>query len=390
MSLTKKNPVINIPANIILNEKGENYFSSLGVPLKSVSGINGRKRFGFCSNILEVPLVKTISKGNFLEEVYTREIDLISRKSEIQDITKLLFYSLIYNKFIPHLREVLLNTNLIEKYNMKNPSTKITHDTKFDEQKIKAFFASRKEEISKMITNILKKPYKIIDEDKDIKEKDEKKNILKTMLNHITLREWFLFFLITTDARERDIVTERISDLMIIYLGKTKIADYLGFLVVELIQNAEKATLEKAAKIKGIVKKDDDSRTVDNILKDVNTRNKIIEISKQMGYFVELSWKFKDVGDRLNSIRYEITVSNKGVIPKAKRNEVKNKSQTDIEGLSLADFYQDTGQELGAGLGLFYISYINEESVKQGIKFSSIIDSDDDKDITYVILKITV
>jgi len=390
MSLTKKNPIINIPANVILNEKGESYFSSMGVPLKSVSGINGRKRFGFCSNILEVPLVKTVAKGNFLEEVYTRETDLISRKAEIQDITKLLFYNLIYTKFIPHLREVLLNTNLIEKYNLKNPSAKITHETKFDEQKIKAFFASRKEEISKMITNILKKPYKIIDEDKEIKEKEEKKNILKTMLNHITLREWFLFFLITTDARERDIVTERISDLMIIYLGKTKIADYLGFLVVELIQNAEKATLEKVAKIKGIVKKDDDSRTTDTLLKDQNTRKKLIEIARQTNYHIELSWKLKEIGDKLNTLRYEITVSNKGVIPKAKRNEVKNKSQTDIEGLSLADFYQETGQQLGAGLGLFYISYINEESIKQGIKFTSIIDSDDDKDTTYVVLKVSV
>jgi hypothetical protein len=381
--IKEKNPLITFPVQINLNENGEHYFSRMGVPLKTVTGINGRKKLGFQAPNIEVPFIKSLLRQNFFEEIYAQSITLIDKKEQVQDITKLIFYGIIYNKFRPHVTEVLLASDLIEKYNFKNPGHKITHDTKFNESKIKEFFSLRKNVITGLINNILEKPFQVIDKDKDIKEKDEKKNILKTLLQHISLKEWFLFFLITTSQEERTKVIAQISDLMIIYLGKTKISDYLGFLLIELVQNAEKASLTKIAQRK--IKEN-----VDDFLKDKGNRDVLINLAKEMKYHIEISWKMKylEGGSSLNNVRYEIMVSNRGVIPKNVRKNVKEKSQKDVTGYSLGDFYQDSGQSLGAGLGLFYISYITEESIKQNIRFDSSIDSDDDKDTTYVILRV--
>ena len=137
-----KSPIIELPVQICLNEEGEEYFSKMGVPLKSVKGITGRKKLGFQSNTLEVPFLKTLLRQNYFEEIYTYAITLIEKKEMLQDVTKLIFYNIIYNKFRPHVTEVLLSSELVERYNQKNPTHKITHKTSFNESKIKEFFNS--------------------------------------------------------------------------------------------------------------------------------------------------------------------------------------------------------------------------------------------------------
>lgn len=384
-----KSPLIDLPSKIILSESGEEYFSTMSVPLKTVSGINGRKRLGFQANVLEVPFLKTILRQGYFEEIYCTALALIDKKEALQDISKLIFYSLIYNKFKPHLSHIILSSDLVERYNYKNPTKKIGSDTRFNEQKIKQFFTERKNLISDLINFILREPFKVIDQDDEIKEKDEKKGILKTFLQHIPLKEWFLFFLVTNNQEERNRIIARISDLMLTYLGKTKISDYIGFLLVELIQNAEKASLSKAIKVKKLAEDEE------KFLKDASNREIAKEMAMQMNYFIETSWKIKFMDatslSHVGSIRFEIMVSNRGVIPKTVRKKVKAKQDVDIDkGQSLADFYEEGSQMLGAGLGLFYISYITEESSRQGIRFDSTIESDDDKDTTYVILRLTI
>lgn len=382
-----KNPIIQFLSNIILNESGEEFFSKMGVPLKTLSGISGRKKMGFRAENIEVPFLKTLLRQNYLEEIYSSGVAFIDKKNDLQDITKLIFYGIIYSKFKPHLTHVLLSSDLVERYNYKNPTRKITHQTNFNETKIRSFFNERKLLIAKLINSILKKPFDLIENDPEIKEKNEKKMIMKTFVQHISFKEWFLFFLITNSQEERERVINQISDLLINYLGKTKISDYLGFLLVELLQNSEKSSLTKVINIKKLPTDDPE-----DYLKDKNNREKVKEIAKSMNYFIETSWKLKqlETNGNLSTIRYEITVSNRGVIPKHLRKKVKEKQNTETEGYSLASFYEDSGQTLGAGLGLYYISYLTEESKIQGIRFESNIESDDDKDTTYVYLRITI
>lgn len=383
-----KNPVISFLSHIILNENGENFFSKMGVPLKTISGISGKKKFGFRAENIEVPFLKTLMRQNSLEEIYSSAVAFIDKKESILDITKLIFYGIIYSKFKPHLTQVLLSSDLIERYNFKNPTRKITHDTHFNEMKIRTFFNERKELIARLINSILARPFDLIDSDPEIKEKNEKKMIMKTFVQHISFKEWFLFFLITNSQEERERVVNQISELMINYLGKTKISDYLGFLLIELIQNAEKSSLTKVVSVKKTFPTEDP----EEFLKDRSNREKVKEAARQMNYFIELSWKIKKLETlgNVSTIRFELTVSNRGVIPKNLRKKVREKSNTETEGNTLAKFYEESGQVLGAGLGLYYISYITEESKAQGLRFESSIDSDDDKDTTYVQVRITI
>ena len=174
-----------------------------------------------------MPFLKTILRQGYFEEIYCTALALIDKKEALQDISKLIFYSLIYNKFKPHLSHIILSSDLGECYNYKNPTKKIGSDTRFNEQKIKQFFTERKNLISDLINFILREPFKVIDQDDEIKEKDEKKGILKPFVTH-PLKEWFLFFLVTNNQEERNRIIARISDLMLTYL-ENKISDYIDF-----------------------------------------------------------------------------------------------------------------------------------------------------------------
>ena len=64
----------------------------------------------------------------------------------------------------------------------------------------------------------------------------------------------------------------------------------------------------------------------------------------------------------------------------------------DTDGISLSDFYQDSGDasKLGAGLGLLYNSYLEEICKKKGIKYFCNIVPEPAKDRTTVQIDLNI
>ena len=81
--VSTKSPIIDFPAQVSLNEQGEEFFSRMGVPLKSVTGMSGRKRLGFQANSLEAPFMKILLRQNYFEEIYGVAHTLVQKRKEL-------------------------------------------------------------------------------------------------------------------------------------------------------------------------------------------------------------------------------------------------------------------------------------------------------------------
>jgi CHAT domain-containing protein len=197
----------------------------------------------------------------------------------------------------------------------------------------------------------------------------------------IDKQSWYIFYLISK-TQERQEIIKKIENQLIEYLEKTKIADYFSLMLMEIIQNGEKAHLEKTARARNILKENDE---IDTVLKDQNTRQIIIDQAKKWNHNLSLMWKFENP-DAINSeYKLSVLLTNKGVVGDKTREKMQQKIKAEVKERDLSHFYEDADPlKLGAGLGLFYLSYIEEACKKEDIKFESRIITDEKKEETIV------
>jgi hypothetical protein len=104
-----------------------------------------------------------------------------------------------------------------------------------------------------------------------------------------------------------------------------------------------------------------------------------------------VNYKFEGDAQSINKsdrLKLQIAVTNKGVIMEPLRKKVQDKANKDTKGVSLASFYRqkETNDKLGAGLGLYYLSYLQKACVQEKIIMDARIIPDNTHDKTYVMI----
>lgn len=314
----------------------------------------------------------------FLEEelfyVYSAQLDLSKLKEYIQKE--------IVNKILVKIPSLLDQRNHLMHFIEVLTYTQFNHQV---EKEIDALFAkfgiSKKdvgqerfdqfvkenpeivEDIEKMI---LFDVYSVVDENEEIKEKDLKKKLLKDFLRHIDQKYWFSFFSQADSEMKIDIMQE-LNEKLLRLLYIVNIADYLGFLFMELAQNAEKAHYEY---IIGKYLKDIENKEA--FIAELENRTKLKELILKNKESLEIEvFSFKSE----ETHRIRISLVNKGILPDLIQEKIESKMQAENSQKSLSDYFEQSDAMLGAGLGMFYVSYIKEECKKQGLDFVTMIES---------------
>jgi len=377
---------INLPSKFILSDEGMSYFSQRNIPVRDLTTFDGRRKSGFFWPSFKAGLIQKMVVNRLLEMIEVDRHEFLTKREDIIDVTKLLVYGVLYKKFKPALNEILFKSEIIEKIKQANPKKNIGPDFKFNEDIVNNFMKTNGTAIATLKEILLLDPFAVIENDKDINERDkfEKKKIITRFLEQIDDNMWFLFHFLNKTKSKFEII-EQITRILISFFKKTKIADYIAFMLMELIQNAEKAHLEKLAKNKKLMSEEDN---IDILLKSKQFREKLYDSAIKNRQFINLSYKFQgDVFSATNRLKLQIQIINKGLLVDKDKKKLTEKIKTDTKEKTLANFYKEgSGEKLGAGLGLYYLSYLEDACVEENMKFDARIVSDDKKEETIVMI----
>ena len=172
-----------------------------------------------------------------------------------------------------------------------------------------------------------------------------------------------------------------IINLLISYMDKSKVAEYISVMVMELALNNENTNIRKEAKTMyhGI----DD---IDSLIFDPEVRAKIVQELQRKHELVFLSWK---LGGGSTSIgkqgRLSITLYNKDDEFQEMKDNIESAKASNTNKKSLIDFYRELpeGQE-GTDLGLYYLSYLDDACKKVNVKFESLVNQFSASDLTVI------
>lgn len=368
--------VIDLPVSLILTDDGLFFFS------KHRSAPHQSDKGGMCLESFSASTLQRMILAGYISSVEVSRSDFTSKRQELMDVSKLIMYGTLYRHFPDALWKSIATSDLILRYNRSHPKTPFTREHL---DRGGAIDASGKGTAAPALALLEELALSAADEvlrerpSCSEQEKDMMRAIGRRYLSHITAPFWLL--LASSQEAVADPMLDTLRTLVVSYIGKASIADYLALLLMELGVYAEKKLVGRATKelFHG-------NLDADAVMRNDEARSRVLAEMERMGFRVTVVWK---IMGRTASIgtdnRLEVILYDRGSDSETLKNQIETKKGMDTKNHSLLDYYEKiVSSASGEELGLFYLGYIEEACQKQDIRFDSHVSRIEKNDLTII------
>lgn len=379
---TEKKPLLNLPLKVILTQEGASHFINRKKKLLRFRLADNAEEFGVSLSTFAPLSLQSMILVDYVSKIEISMPEFVSSRQEIMDLSKLVVFSVLYKQFDREVLTALLATECVRKHNRANPSQLLDEQTHISDNVLRSRMENSDKLISEARTEILKPIYDSILKDGNLTPEEKNIYLLMTekFLNRLSLFNWYIIVKFFKKEGFSEILSN-IRQIIQQYMEKSKIAEYISLMVMELALNCENANMRKEAKnmYRGI----EDSEAV---LYEPEIRQKIIQELEKKHELVFISWK---LGGGSVSIgkqgRLQITLYNKDDEFQEFKENIQEKKSANLAKKSLIDFYREIPEgQGGTDLGLYYLSYLDEACKKVNVKFESLVNQFASSDLTVI------
>ena len=380
MCAANKKFMLELPLKIILTEDGASNFISHKKRLLRFRLADNVDEYGIYMNKFSPQSIQNMLLLDYISKIEMSMPEFASSRQEVMDLSKIIVYSLLYKQFDREIYSAILKCECVRTYNRKNPAHIIDERTKMSEKQLRATLITKDAAISSTRKQILDPVWKEIRENKDYSM--EEKNVYMLMsekfMNRLSLMNWYVMTLFQKSEGFDEMITA-ISNLLATYMEKSRVAEYISVMLMELALGNENTNLRKEAKNMFPAEED-----INMLLMEPESRAKIVKELQRKKILVSVSWK---VGGSSMGIgtqgRLQITLYNKNDEFQEVKENFEEKASSDTNKRSLVDFYREMPEgEEGTDLGLYYLSYLDDACKKVNVKFESMVNQYSSSDLT--------
>jgi hypothetical protein len=311
-----------------------------------------------------------ISAG-YISRLDISRADFTSRRGEIMDLAKLIAYGVLLKEYSLKIARVIKETALVIHWNRKNPAKALNTAEIMDTTKRETMRGKNMQIIQEVVSSVIDELFSLREEElKSYSEEDRQMLRFKAenFLHHLNPIVWVLM------ARERgsSLFAQTVGSIeqeIWAYLNKTNIADYLSLLVLELATLAERSLMEHAVQtyLQGRV-------NLEYFMKNREDRLKVLQSLSEHNEMATLSWKIQSRHGSLTELNpFQIILYNRSVEHANMRQELEDKKQLKTQGKGLFEFYENLPGDRSDELGMYYLTYLQEECKRQGTLFDSYV-----------------
>jgi hypothetical protein len=385
--MQERKTVLDLPIKIVLTEEGTSFFIRKGKNLQKFKLADNVEEYGIVLDSVSPPSLQRMMLVDYISKVEISKSEFMSARQEIMDLSKLVVYSVLYRQYDSYIFTRVLASDVIKKWNRLNPANIIDDRTRINDAFLQSVIKDKEKDINDIKQQILAPMHSIISRNSALlpEEKNVQLLLSEKFLNNLRPFTWF----IVTKFKGADGYEQLVKDIRVSlaeYMEKSKIAEYVSLMVMELAMNAENSNLKREAKsiFKGAV-------DLNAVLFDPNIRRQVLDSLERRDDLVYLSWK---IGSRNASIgtqgRLQVTLFNKESEYRNMKEAFDEKKNADLKKKSLMDFYRQLPEgEANTELGLYYLSYLSEACEKVNVKFESLVNQLPGSDLTVITLALS-
>ena len=374
--------MLELPLKVVLTENGCSNFISRKKNLIRFRLADNLDEYGISLNKFSPQSIQSMLLLDYISKIEISMPEFVSSRQEVMDLSKIIVYSLLYKQFDRDIYSELIKCSCVRKYNRVNPAHLIDEKTTMSEKQLRSILMNKDAVIGRTRTEILEPIWQSIRDNRDYSM--EEKNIYMLMsekfMNRMSLMNWYIITLFHKDPGFNEMISS-IRKLIGQYMEKSKVAEYISVMIMELALNSENANIRKEAKSM--------YPTVDDInalIVEPDIRKNIASELQKKRVFVSVSWKLGGGSTSLGKQgRLQITLYNKDDEFQEVKENIEMKMSADTKKRTLIDFYRELpdGQD-GTDLGLYYLSYLDDACKKVNVKFESLVNQYSASDLTVI------
>ena len=369
MAVGEKKRILDIPIKLVLTQEGSTFFIKQNKKLLRFTLAGNVEEYGISMDSFAPDNLQRLILANYISKIEISQSELVSLRQEIMDLSKLIVFSLLYRQFDLFMFKQILASPVIKKWNRLNPSSIIDEKTQINQQYLSSILKKNEQLIYETKKEILEPLYNFINrEDIPAADKNMKLFTSEKFLNNLRPFTWFIITKFKT-APNFDLILQLLHSSLLEYMDKTRIAEYISLMLMELILSAENMNMRNEAK-----------RLFPNIedpqeaLFDPKIRQLLISELTKKNELVFVSWKLG--GGASTSIgtqgKLQISLYNRADSAEAVKANLNDMKKADVKKNSLIDFYRALPEGTDVcSLGMYYISYLIEQCEKVNIHFES-------------------
>ena len=385
MSAAGKKFYLDLPLKVVLTEEGASHFISHKKKLLRFRLADNQEEYGISMDHFSPMSLQNMILVDYVSKLEISMSEFVSKRQEIMDLSKVIVYSILYKQFDREIFAALIQCDCVRRHNRSNPGQLIDEKTNISDKQLRNHLAMKENIIQAARQSILEPVWKSIMSNKDYTPEEKNIYLLMTekFLNRLSLMNWYIitkFYKADGFIQIMSVIRQSLAS----YMDKSKVAEYISVMVMELALNCENTNMRKEARIlyQGI-------ENSDSLIYDPDIRSKIVQELVRKHEVVFLSWK---IGGGYTSIGKQgslnITLYNKDDEFQEVKENIENKMAADLNKKSLIDFYRQMPEgEEGTDLGLYYLSYLDDACKKVNVKFESLVNQFTASDLTVISLK---
>ncbi len=381
----KKKFILDLPLKVILTEEGTSHFLSHKKQLLNLPLADNRYAHGVSMEHFSPASLQNMIMLDYVSKMEISMPEFVSKRQEVMDLSKLIVFSILYKQFDKDIYGELIKCECVRNHNRNNPSNLIDEKTSIPDKQLRNALTMKEAVVHQARKTILEPVWQGILGNSEYSPEEKNIYLLMTekILNRLSLMNWYIitkFFKTDGFSEILNILRQYLS----VYMSKSKVAEYISVMVMELALNSENNNLKKAAKVlyQGI-------ENPDTLIFDPEIRAKIVKELQRKKELVFLSWTLGGGSAAIGKQGLlQITLYNKDDEFQEVKENLESKMSANLNKKSLIDFYRQMpeGQD-GTDLGLYYFSYLEDACKKVNVKFDSIVNQSSRSDLTVINLK---
>lgn len=365
----RKDKYLKLPADIILSKEGMGIVSQSQLSISKMKNHTGAVKEGIGASCINAQTLQKMVMNSYVEEIFVQQPQLLALRHELISANNLVVYAILYKKLTPSISDKLFQSPIVKDFNRKNPKNAIVNLQQINRKAMEELMLRQKDLFDTLKKEIHEEVLRRISENSSLSREDKQLQTrsLDKFIAWIDQRIWYLYYIICQTGSRQEMMRD-LAGIIAVYLKRTQIATHLSSLVMELIQNAEKAHFERI-----VVKRDlTEPGGADKYLRKKENRDAVAGAAKQYNELMTVAWNMNPDRSAVgHQYRIRITITNLGLIDEVTRVRINKKMKAEVDGLSIADFYSGDSKadKLGAGLGLLYNSYLEDYCHSEGIYY---------------------
>jgi hypothetical protein len=283
------------------------------------------------------------------------------------DLSKLIVFGFLYKQFDQVLFDLLIGSSMIKDWNRANPGNIIDEQTKINDSYLNTVLSQNAEQVKSIRKAIVSPLLKNIASDPSLQA--DEKNIMiflaDRFLDHTRPFIWFILTRFSSDMEHKELIEQTRKQLEL-YIRRSRIADYLTLLLMELAISAETLNMMSfAERVYG------EGTDVQKVIFDPAKRETLAKAMEKSKVDLTIAWRVANPSSVSigTEKKLELIIYNR----EAEYLELKEKVEEKMKsgsGISLGQFYKSSSTG-NAEMGLLYLGYLQEECDKVGMRFTS-------------------